>query len=336
MIETSSAYALLKKFIPAEVRLIPTNLAQKYHASSYCYREAVRDAAVAGAAAIFLIPDMILSDGSVRSIARILDSGKRAIMITGLRVIKNHIIGPLKAQFATGDVIAAPPTKLAELALKYLHPITETHLYDSDSAFFHPSGFFWRVGDEGFLLRCFHLHPVAIHPRATDIDFAGTIDDDLLQNCDVHEDETHIVTDSDEILWLETSDIDNAVPTPPRGGMEEIVDWARNNTNAYHHTLIGHTTRLHSDQQTPALWQAAQARSDEVVASVLDALRGGRSLRDGGRMWACPGRIIRRCGPPISSCRTSCRSCSPWSVTRWAWRATCVATSPKPSARGSS
>lgn len=273
MIEASPAYALLKEYINVEIRPIRGSLAQKHHASSECYRVAVREAAAAGAAAVFLIPDMILSDGSIQAIVRLLNSGKHAILITGLRVVKSHVVAPLKAACAAGDVIAASPTKLAELALEHLHPITETHLYDSESEYFHPAGFFWRVGNEGFLLRCFHLHPVAIKPRVTEIDFAGTIDDDLMENCGVHLNDTHIVTNSDEILWLEFSDIDSAVPTPLRSGMQGIVEWARYNTTAYHHSLISHTARLHTEKCTPELWQAAQARADAVVAEVLNALK---------------------------------------------------------------
>jgi hypothetical protein len=286
IIERSSAYAILREYLRTEVRLLKEDVANRYVASSNCYREIVEEAARESAAAVFLIPDMILADGSIRFIANILRSGKRQILITGIRLIKETAVPALLRDYAAGGVLSITAPELIRLAMGHIHPITETHLFEGDSEYFHPAGMYWRVGEEGFVLRCFHLHPVAVVPHAGSGQFSGTIDDDLMESAAKYDKDVYVVTDSDEIQWCEVSRVGRMVPTPQRTGMQGILDWMDNNTSAFHRALVNSTIRVHTGSFAGPAWEAAEAKAEASVRDILarHELRVTERLEENARL----------------------------------------------------
>jgi hypothetical protein len=271
IIEGSRAFAILNEYVRADIYLIQEEIANKYVTSSNCYRDAVREADRVEAATVFLIPDMILADGSIRSIVNILRSGKKEILITGIRLVKETVVPRLLEQHSAGGVLSIGPRDLIRLALDHVHPITRSHYYDGDSEGFHPAGLYWRVRDEGFLLRCFHLHPVAVFPDPQRAAFTGTIDDDMLDVPELYDKDIYIVSDSDEILWCEISSLYNWVPTPKRAGVEAIAQWMINNTNTFHRSLIHRPIRLHTGSFSGSAWKEVETKAGQAVADVLTA-----------------------------------------------------------------
>lgn len=269
IIEGSAAYAILREHVKTEFRPIPEDISNRYVASSRCYRDIVEEAARQSAAAVFLIPDMILADGSIRFLANVLRSGKRQILITGIRLIKETAVPELLQHHAAGGVITIGAQDLTRLALSNLHPITESHMFEGDSDYFHPAGMYWRVGNQGFVLRCFHLHPVAIVPQRGSEQFTGTIDDDLMESSSFYDKDVYVVTNSDDMQWCEISKASRTVPTPPRAGIGGILEWMENNASTFHRSLINSTIRVHTGSPTGPEWDAVEARADAVVRTAL-------------------------------------------------------------------
>jgi len=265
----SPAYAKLTSLVRVETVPLGNLDSNKYLASSDCYRLAARTAARNGSAALFLIPDMVFGDGGIRSILRLMGAGKRAVLVLGLRALKDSLIPELKAKFSLEESITIAPKDLVRLGSKHLHPIAENHMYDGPSPAINPSAVCWRIGQAGFLLHTFHLHPVAIYPFTRNLKFAGTIDDDLVEAAGLTREQVHVVTDSNEVVWFEISGRDQAIPTLPSKDLGRIVMWMGWTTSEYHRDLFRSSIRIHSDDQSSPDWKAGEARAKEITQRLL-------------------------------------------------------------------
>jgi len=271
VIVASAAYARLRALVQVDIVYLRGLGENKYLTSSECYRVAARDAAFEHSAALFLIPDMVFADGGLSSIVRLLRGGRRAVLVMGLRALKESLVPQVVAGYSREDCICIPPRELVRLGIKHIHPIVESHTYDREEAPFHPSVICWKVKEEGFLLHAFHLHPVAIYPTGTGTDFRGTIDDDLVQAAGFSSDEVHIVTDSDELVWFEISSRDQIVPIPTNKSLGQIVGWMGGATSRYHRELVLTPIRVHSGEPSGPPWVKAEKRGQDVVKSFLSA-----------------------------------------------------------------
>ena len=269
IIEQSEAYIRLCHYLKVEFHLISEPIEHKHITSSDCYRLATAETVRAGAAIVYLIPDMIFADGGIRSIVNLLRAGKMAILVTALRAIKETLVPQVIAKYYADGVITIAPRELVGLAYDHIHSITKSHFYDGNSECFLPSVFCWQVGREGFLLHSFHLQPIALCPRSASVSFAGTIDDDLIINSGYSDAEIHIVSDSDEVVWFEISAGNYGVAAPKRSGMIVLAQWLRSNTKPFHRSLFPCAIKVHSDTVTGAEWRKVEARANLVVSQAL-------------------------------------------------------------------
>ena len=270
-IRESPAFKNLCTLMKVELRKIESFDENPYVRSSTCYRTASREAAAAGAVAVYLIPDMVFADGGLRSIARLMQQGKRAVMVAGLRTTKETIVPEVLSRFRAGDAIMAPPQALVELAMRHLHPIMQHHMYDSDCETFNPSFFCWPVAGEGCVVHCAHLHPVAVNFLGSRATFHGTIDDDLLFDLKLRDEELAFVTDSDDLLWFEISARDRSVPPATGKRLWEILKWLNGATYPHQRGYLTHALRVHSNGAESPAWRAAEVHAAGVIATVLSA-----------------------------------------------------------------
>jgi hypothetical protein len=257
--------------VSVEFRHIKGNETNKYQTSSDCYRAASRLAALSDAAALFLIPDMVFGDGGIRSIARILDSGYRAVMVMGLRAVKETLVPEVRQRFEADGRLCAPPRELVALAGRHLHPVMAAHFVDGTSRGFHPSLFCWRVGADGFLVRSFHLHPVAVCPREHGVSFSRTIDDDLVESSSLSAAEVYVIADSDEVLWFEVSDRAYSYPVQTARTVRSVARWMMGFTTELNRAMLRHSIRIHAGPADGPAWEEAEERSRLVVEKLLAA-----------------------------------------------------------------
>ncbi len=270
-IKGSSAFAALASLMTVEVNIIQEPKENKYYRASDCYRESSRQASLAQAAVAMFGPDVVVADGSVDAMVRLLRNGKRAILVMGVRTIKESIIPELLSRYAEDGCLRVPKRQLAKLALDHLHPITESHMFDGDSPRYHASGLFWRVGDEGLLLHAFHLHPIVVHAPTFPGDFEGTIDNDLMEKSNLPDEAVHIVADSDEFLCFEMSSRDYSFDTPDRGGMLSLVSSVQYSTSRFHRKVVRVPIRVHAGKTTESKWSQTERRAQYVISRILDA-----------------------------------------------------------------
>jgi hypothetical protein len=286
------AFRALRTLATVEVRPIERLDDNPYVQSSNCYRAATREAADAGAVIIYLIPDMILADGGLRTIVRLVEQGKRAVLVAGLRTVKETLVPEALAKFKAGEALAAAPRPLVELALRHLHPVMQHHMYDEESAGFNPSFFCWRVPGQGFVVHCAHLQPVAVDARGQRATLYGTIDDDLLFDLGLRPDEIAYADDSDELLWFELSPRARVIEPPSGRRLWEILRWLNGATYAHQREYLRRTLRIRATEASGPEWRSAEERGRQVVATILAAfeLEQARIARAPGE-YAVPAAV---------------------------------------------
>ena len=132
---------------------------QKYHAMSECHRMAMEGARKSEAGLIFLSPDCMQSDGTFASLLKLAESGKRAVVMSALRVVKETFVPELVSGFRRADgTIRVSSRELVKLACEHWHPLTHSLFVDAipfNSARPTCTGIFLRKGywQDAFIYR---------------------------------------------------------------------------------------------------------------------------------------------------------------------------------------
>jgi len=222
----------------------------------------------ADAPVVFLAPEMVMSVGSLASVARRLLDGARLILLGGLRV-KADVAGTIRDQFTRDGVIAAPARELAALSIPHLHPMMDGYFWDSAHPSAWPAVLLWHVGGEGILGHFFHLHPLVAWPEL-DATLSGTIDDRFVDDvCSQHS--VYVNQDSDEMFVITLDDNPAAQqfqslskkPMSPR----RVGAWAVRGTGAQHRRQVRLPIRIHS-RDLDDRWQRVEHEADATVSQI--------------------------------------------------------------------
>ena len=301
-IQDVPSFARLKAMVPVKIVEIPeeTTNTIAFEGLLFCHSLAIRAAYHADAALIFLSPDSLFSDGSLAHVLRLAKMGKRVVLSPGLRVVRETFIPALQAlhPLTPEGALVLPPRELMRITMEYLHPVSESYYTDSPTFNKRPSHIYWRVEQEGILVRALHMHPLLIYPCHLHTTF-GSIDYDYLMVACPDYDKMHVVEDSDDILGVEMSpvsyqDFDIA---PNRFSPFKYSDFCLYSF-PYHHKFFRHKVRLHCDDCSPQ-WEAVEAESDRIIEQILFRLeflkykRFKSLLRYPGRL---PGIALRKGG----------------------------------------
>lgn len=276
-IERSSVLPHLQACIPVRFTTIPEDvlaLESRHRLQSYCYRQGVADADAIDAGVMFLNADVVFADGAIASLIRLASAGKRSVETLGIRLIKETVAPHLMQHHrAAGGAIVVSPRQLMALAMENLHPITRAHLYQGESEKLEPSGLMWRVGKEGLVAHCFHLHPIFVHAKIKNAAFTTTIDDDYVQSAQSDRSAAYVVRDSDEFCACELSAVDRQtepVPRPPeRDPSKVIAQWAFFNARPRHFELVKDRILLHAGRTNSASWRAVKRESKQAIREVF-------------------------------------------------------------------
>lgn len=283
VIVASSAYQSLLKHIPVAIKLIEDRPKRNYiqelqaqdkHVTmTMCYQRGIKLADDAGAASVFLTPDVAFSDGSFDTLQRLAAEGRRVVHMTGIRTIKQPVASTLRAKYMAGDVIAVDPRSLMRIALGHLHPLAHSSFWEEGDDLLPPN-LYWRVGSEGIVARCFHLHPLFVLPERKHAVFYGTIDEDYVLAACPDSSMDFVCNDSDELFAVELSDLARYFRTGiPKGSVSAAAFWAEQGTNKRHRRLIDVPIRLKADKANDKLWIEAERKSDQVVLEIQSLLK---------------------------------------------------------------
>ena len=281
-IEVSPVYHRLAGIVPVAIRAIEAPITVPHRTMSDCHIDAMAEADASGAAAIFLPPDCVWSDGSLDRLVSIAETGKSVVHMCGVRLDRDSVVPHLLEHSADGSHrLSIGARRLVALGLEHLHPIAYSHFWNEHLGDLMPANLMWTVPGEGLLLRCFHLHPLMVKSQVPFAAFSSTIDDDLAPRACPDPSGDYVVADSDELLAFELSGRDRVVGTIcPKGSLHGVASWAEVGTNARHRILIDTPIRVHSGPISKEVWERCIADSDRVVPEIarLNALPTHRLL----------------------------------------------------------
>jgi hypothetical protein len=296
ILEASAAFRRLEKLLPVEIRPITEEITQPHRTMSDCHMHTMELADAANAAALFLPPDCVWSDGSLSRLMEIARSGKSVVHMSGVRLDRDAVMSDLLASATeNGEVLQIAPRPLVDTALRHLHPIAFSHFWNEHEGDLMPANLMWTVPGEGLLLRCFHLHPLMVKSQLANAKFASTIDDDLVPCACPDPRGDYVVTDSDELLAFELSGRDRVVGTVcAKGSVEGVASWAEFGTNMRHRELIKEPIKLHYTALSAGKWAAKTAESQRVVDQILfiNAASSGALLLNRERRRVLVGRLV--------------------------------------------
>lgn len=200
VIHTNSPDTVLLMMRGLDVETRPIDEAQRYVALQQAHSDGIRTAPV-GSRVVLLNADICVSGNLLQSVARHFNSGKKAVVLIGIRTAAGDEIPPA----------GADPRELLLWAWEHRHQIVrDTEFPYGRSAL--PTNLFWTY-EGSTVARGFHLHPVAIL-KEKEIDFKSTIDGDLLEL--FPRNSIHVVTDPDDCSMCEVSPPERRFPLEPR------------------------------------------------------------------------------------------------------------------------
>jgi len=186
-----------------------------YHCMSAFHRAAHPAALREGAFLVFHAPDALFADGSMTAVERRVAEGADVVLMTGIRTVLEDVWPMVRDRRGPAPFLSFTGEELVRAALRHPHPQTQQTIWGSDRFNSNwPSQIFWKDGDDLLIARCWHLHPIAIRPRAQATIFQQSIDGDYLDKAIDDGSRVHIMQDSAELCFIELSGRDHNAETP--------------------------------------------------------------------------------------------------------------------------
>lgn len=210
-LSTSPRLNEVRRVLPVDIvevdlaELDPQPNPNTYKMMTACHRRAVADAAHVEAALIFLSPDFIFAESTFEALLLRHRAGARAVMTANLRLSRESFLSDWAEQ---ARAQAAPaPRALVALAMRHLHPATESCVVDAASTNDFPTAVYWPVRTDrqldGLVVRAFHLHPLLVDPVHRLELPRTTIDGHYVTKACPSPGQSVVVTDSDELVAFE-------------------------------------------------------------------------------------------------------------------------------------
>jgi hypothetical protein len=223
-IRAAHSYQRLASLLAVEIIPILNDIEVPHRTMSDCHIDSLRRAEEVGAAVVFIPPDCVWSDGSMVRLEALARNGKSVVHISGIRLDRDGVVPEFARRYSEDRaVLSLEPRELVGIGLRHLHPIARSHFFNEYEGGLMPANLVWSDGDEGLLLRCFHLHPLMVKSQVPLAEFKSTIDDDLALRACPDSGRDYVVTDSDELLTFEMSAPRRVVGTVcPKSSIEGI------------------------------------------------------------------------------------------------------------------
>lgn len=274
-IETHSSFQSLASLVETKLIAIDTIADVSTHQSVYetmnaCHQDFIEQARRAQAAMIFYSPDAFWSNNSLRYTLDQVETGKRAILLAGMRADKESVLAELTSSPMRPQAAGFSSPALVDLLLRHPHRITNSLTWDTiEMDIGWASHLYWRVANSGYLARCFHLHTFFVYPR---IDASPEVahDFDWLEKIGLSASEISIVQDSEDMFALELSPVARSVNGRlGRRSLTALADWTRRYAASDHRRYVLHAIYLHASDRRGWSWFYARLASAIIIRSIL-------------------------------------------------------------------
>lgn len=247
--------------------------------------------------AVFLTPDLMVSDGTVRALQRHARAGYKVVLTAALRFGEEPLFETLKAmgvigeqheRSASGTPLVITGRQMVAAGLGSFH--SETQRYEWDASYFSnfPVACWWRVpGENGIVLHSLSWAPFLcdygmVKEHDTSALDTWTMDGDYVF-CNFGNSETayYVVRDSDEMMlvsWAPLSDRPQSLGLNPLKALPIIGDVLKGGTlratvlsgvfDSLKHRIFFEPVRWHSRELT-ARWKETEAKAAQVLQCYL-------------------------------------------------------------------
>ena len=270
-------------------RIEPSEYPLAHLAQAAAHREAAHDAILDGAHLLVIGPDSLMANGTLARVARYAAAGKRAVMVSGLRLCEETAVPALRAILA--DPVekerVMKPREMLRFGMQHFHPEVERYLYDSDIFSPVPIQCLWSLGERGLLQRAFHLHPLMIdtphvNSAALDTLHSNTIDGDFVMRAFGNLSDIVVERDSDNIMMFSfTSRNDSLVELSANRANATLIRRTAylSNVNTVHRYFFTQAIKLHTTDLDDD-WERLEEDTGHLVTEALnvDVLELGKEL----------------------------------------------------------
>lgn len=287
--EADPLLGLLKRTVPVEYYDIKRLRARdKYRFASRCQLEALRRSEDFDAV-ILLYPDMLWCRGGVRFAIQQMQDGALGLMCPAPAVLPEPTLAALKADTSearegAGRIVSVTPRSLAGIALRHHHPMWNGFDWDGNAFADYSSCLRWNVAGEGWLIHCFHLHPVALRVQRDNPSFvarfATSLDGEYVARLFDGIQDLAFATDTDTFS-IATLREPQMGPFPKPGNKSSIVRvarWAEGGAFLLHRAFARIAFRWHDGPISEPVWTAAERRATGILAEVKDRLQTPDSI----------------------------------------------------------
>lgn len=245
---------------------------------------------------MFMNSDFVLGEGSLKSALPHLDAGRSVIVAPSFRASAEAVEPTLlNAVDPKTGILSIPRRRLADLALRNLHPTTAAKFQDQ-SLFHttHPNQMYWWVDKNTVVGLCPLVFMLCIRPERQVLEMPSYCDYGFIPEF-CPSGNWGVLDDSDDFFMLETQaeqqefDLLRPGPSDPKQIAENLASW----TTAEHRRLALIPLVFHSEDVPPTL-EAAKADAIQKVSKILDRLPPPLSHVDhyhwvyGERYWCLP------------------------------------------------
>ena len=150
---------------------------------------------------------------------------------------------------------------------------------DAEAFSSYPVAAYWRIGSQGLLARCFHLHPLMVDPMR-DITLVGTNDGHYLAGACPDFSRVHVVTDSDELQMFEMTTVRREflkLGSPGASPWQAAMLAAKCDDLQLRHWQQ-HAIRIHADDFDEQ-WTTAARSAERFVGQVMRRRPFSRPIR---------------------------------------------------------
>lgn len=254
-IKNDKVYLLLKRhvnieWVPLEVpwETMEKEVAAKYHLAGHVYRRAIAAAQKTRSSLLFLVPDGLITNGSLKFLGQLIQEGKEVVMTIGMRVQLERFVEESE-QFIEKGTLELSTKQCLKFMEDNLHSMVLHQFWDNQPFSTHPSNLFSRYNG-GILSRAFHLHPLFIkQPVPLENLKNPTIDAGYLQNYFAQKESIHIVDNTDFVIFTLQSVQENPIQGHSTSNIERLAileKFSSTRCTPIHHWFFEHQLFFHA------------------------------------------------------------------------------------------
>lgn len=284
-IQNAPKVQALSRFMKVEFCIIASEMiADPIAAHHAVWAEATRKAKNDESFILLMPPDVAWSNGSFEHVGHLLDTGKKAIFMTFLRVDSEAFAPALGSYGKFGDrEISVSGTQMVEIAMRTLHPLMAAYLRNSSYFPIHPEMMLWAVPNEGLLCRILAREMFVYDPAMVTLNMANLLATNLSPDL------MHVIDDSDDLFAVSFAPYHKEFEWyrwPRIADPIVLSEWWLDYDSWVNDFIAGAKVRWHSRPVTDAAWRAREHGADVFLRRAA-AMREGRRLFRTASMHEC-------------------------------------------------